>query len=405
MRWFLPLLVLPPVLALGLFFLMTDVRPSLSRPAMLGVGDMEKGKAVIDGLGLRRIRDGESRRLLVPEQDLDRGVNYLAARLAKGSADARIAGDRDRLVVRASLPLPGLPRFLNLELVLAPSGDKLVPAAMRLGALPIPAALSGNLLAFVLARSPYADELAAARAMLDSARLTGDGLELRFTWRGELVEKAVAAATGQGVDEQVLRAYRDHLARARARDFAILLGTAFDLAKRRGGDPVVENRAALTALAESALGSRLVSRRGVANPRQRTGIRLAGRQDFAQHFALSAFIAATGGAEVADLAGLYKELKDSRGGSGFSFTDLAADRAGTRLGELATRSPAQARRLQNRLAGSQDASAYFPSVADLPEFMNQAEFQRRFGGVGAPAYRRMMDEIEGRIDGLALYRD
>lgn len=403
MRGLLLLIFLPLALLLGLFFLATDGKPSLSRPAAIGMADLEKGKAVIDGLGLRRIRDGESRRLLIGQEDLDRGVNYLAARLAQGSASARIA--RDQLVLRASLPLRALPRHLNLELALAPGGNMLAPVHVRIGALRLPAALAGKLLAFVLARSPYSEEFAAARTMLDGARLTDAGLELRFTWRGEAVEKAVAGAAGGGVDDRTLQAYRDRLAQARSGDFGLLLGEAFALAKRRGGAPVVENRAALAALAETALGSRLLSRRGVVNPKRRTGIRLAGREDFAQHFALSAFIAASGGAEVSDLAGLYKELKDSRGGSGFSFTDLAADRAGTRLGELATRSPAQARKLQQRLAGGVDASAYFPGIRDLPEFMNEAEFQRRFGGVGAPAYERMLAEIDGRIGRLSLYRD
>ncbi len=27
-----------------------------------------------------------------------------------------------------------------------------------------------------------------------------------------------------------------------------------------------------------------------------------------------------------------------------------------------------------------------PEIADLPEYMPEAEFKRRFGGVGAPAY-------------------
>ena len=33
-----------------------------------------------------------------------------------------------------------------------------------------------------------------------------------------------------------------------------------------------------------------------------------------------------------DAIGVYKEVRDSRGGSGFSFNDMAANRAGTRFG-------------------------------------------------------------------------
>ena len=43
-----------------------------------------------------------------------------------------------------------------------------------------------------------------------------------------------------------------------------------------------------------------------------------------------------------------------------------------------------------------------PQVADLPESMSAQEFRQRFGGVGAPAYRQMMDNIEARLDGLSL---
>ena len=45
-----------------------------------------------------------------------------------------------------------------------------------------------------------------------------------------------------------------------------------------------------------------------------------------------------------------------------------------------------------------------PEVADLPEYMPEAEFKRRFGGVGAPPYQRMMQDIERRVAACPLYR-
>jgi len=36
--------------------------------------------------------------------------------------------------------------------------------------------------------------------------------------------------------------------------------------------------------------------------------------------------------------------------------------------------------------------------------MPEADFKRRFGGIGAPAYNKMMLEIERRIAACALYR-
>jgi uncharacterized protein YfiM (DUF2279 family) len=133
-------------------------------------------------------------------------------------------------------------------------------------------------------------------------------------------------------------------------------------------------------------------------------VTLNGRTDSPQHFTISAALAAHAGSPLADAIGLYKEVDDSRRGSGFSFNDLAADRAGTRFGELATRSPASARQLQQRAASGLREPDFMPHAADLPEYMPEAEFKRRFGGVGAPAYQGVMDDIERRVAACPLYR-
>jgi hypothetical protein len=131
-------------------------------------------------------------------------------------------------------------------------------------------------------------------------------------------------------------------------------------------------------------------------------VTLLGREDFTLHFLISAVIAAEAGTPLADAVGLWKELADARrGGSGFSFDDIAADRAGTRLGEVAVR---DAERLQARLAAGVVESDLMPPVADLPEFLPEAEFIARFGGIGAPAYQRMIEDIDARIAALALLR-
>jgi len=45
-----------------------------------------------------------------------------------------------------------------------------------------------------------------------------------------------------------------------------------------------------------------------------------------------------------------------------------------------------------------------PPAGDLPEMLSAAEFKRRFGGVGEPPYRSMMQTIERRLAALSLYR-
>ena len=178
------------------------------------------------------------------------------------------------------------------------------------------------------------------------------------------------------------------------------------LARERSaaGDAARENRAALIALTFYANGRSLATLTPAARdwpkPASRT-VTLAGRDDFPKHFLISATLAAESGSALADAVGLFKEVDDSRGGSGFSFNDIAADRAGTRFGELAVQSPA---RLQDAMAGGAKEGDFMPDVRDLPEFMPEAEFKRRFGGIGAPAYQKMMSDIEARIAARPLHR-
>jgi hypothetical protein len=404
------LFLLAALLLAGLAFLLalaTSPAPEIERTATLSLADLERGRLIVESLDLKHLKEGDERRLRFSQQDLALALNWLAGSLGRGGADVAIAAKS--LQVRASLRLYQLPRYLNIALVFRPQGDLLVPTDLRFGKVPLPAGFTGKLIGALLAISPAAQEYRVAREMLRKAALRPGHLELTLVWRGAALEKAMQAGgwNPTGVDGAALELYQERLAATPGKDFAAMLGAAFALAQERSrkGDPVAENRSALTALAEVAVGGRLFSTQAGRKPLRKGGARLAGRDDSAQHFALSAFISVMGGEGVADLAGLYKELRDTHGGSGFSFTDLAADKAGSRLGELATRSPDTARRVQKRLAGTRDARLFFPAVQDLPEFMNQSEFERRFGGVGQPAYIEQVREIEARIARLPLYRE
>jgi hypothetical protein len=94
---------------------------------------------------------------------------------------------------------------------------------------------------------------------------------------------------------------------------------------------------------------------------------------------------------------LLKELNDAQGGSGFSFGDMAANRAGIRLAQVATFNAASARAVQERLAGNVGIADVFPDVSDLPEDLPAAEFQARFGGAKGAEYQRMLAEIDRRL--------
>jgi hypothetical protein len=128
---------------------------------------------------------------------------------------------------------------------------------------------------------------------------------------------------------------------------------------------------------------------------------LGGRYDSAQHFVISAALAAWAGEPLAEAIGTYKELADARHGYGFSFADLAADRAGTAFGELlVARSP----RVAALLASEFSDADLLPPLDGLPEYLRQREFRQRFGGPGQPAYEQQSAEIERRLQSMPLYR-
>ena len=113
--------------------------------------------------------------------------------------------------------------------------------------------------------------------------------------------------------------------------------------------------------------------------------------------------ATTLGALGSDLAfsvsfGIARELLDAaKGGSGFSFADLAADRAGVQLAERALDDQEGARRVQSVLAAADGEVAFFPDIAGLPEGLSEREFEATYGNVEAEPYKAMVEEIDRRI--------
>jgi hypothetical protein len=127
------------------------------------------------------------------------------------------------------------------------------------------------------------------------------------------------------------------------------------------------------------------------------------RVDLAQHFIGSAAITASMNNQVAKAVGEEKELSDARNGSGFSFVDLAADKAGTRFGEMATSSPESARKLQKKLSEIKDYTDFMPDPSDLPEHMDDTEFKQRFDNVDSVTYQALSKQIDERIVATPIY--
>ena len=170
---------------------------------------------------------------------------------------------------------------------------------------------------------------------------------------------------------------------------------------------VQHNRAAIVALGIAIGHERLARFAGIDSKGECVraaislgkGATLRGREDWARHFCLSAALAVLENPLVSDIGGLLKEELDALArGSGFSFGDLAADRAGVRFAATATRSEADAKAMQARLQSGFAVDDFFPQAADLPENLTTEQFRARYGGVGSQRYRQVARDIEARLD-------
>jgi hypothetical protein len=128
---------------------------------------------------------------------------------------------------------------------------------------------------------------------------------------------------------------------------------------------------------------------------------LHGRHDLAQHFAVSAALTAAAGPQAAENAGIMKEMLDSRGGSGFSFADLAADFAGIAFARLLLDKPSRLADIEKTFR----IGDYSIPPRGLTEGLTAAEFAKKYGSIKDDRYLRLQADIRKRIDALPGYHN
>lgn len=381
--------------------------------------DIERIKTLAYANDPRSLRHGEIRTLTVSERDLNIALRSFMP--LKDRQRARVSLEDGRGTIYYTLETPGNPlgNYFNLSLALRNHGEQLNPEWLGTSTFRIP----GWVLAPVITLLEYlfeqrVEEYREARAALQSVSVRNGELAVTYRWDAELMEQIESrgrrAFLPPADRERALVYYRELSALSRrmggSESLSRLLGTLFQTAARRsvGGEAAAENRALLlvvgTVLNRSAI-SRLVGGDAADLGPGHYYVRwtLAGRNDLAQHFAISAAIAVAGGSVLADAIGAYKELDDSRGGSGFSFVDLLADRAGVELAEAATGSAAVD--LQRAMASDAlEESDFMPRLADLPEGLMELEFRQRYSDLDDARYGYVKREIDTRIAALPLHR-
>lgn len=400
--------------AVLLAWLALNDRPLVRRDSAMTAADVARVRDVLGAADPRKHpQEGEAVRTFHADgRDLDLILHDASRRLLHGAGRVVLADQSARIQLSVQWPRSPVGQWLNVEADVRQTAGLPVLERLQIGRVPVPPGLARWMLVQAIAHYEATEQVQTVVGMVQRVTLQPTEIVLDYVWRPDGLRTVMLPVA----DQQRLRSYVERLPALLGKGrgpvpLASLLPPMFELARVRtaavgGGDEVAaqENRSALIALALYATGqspARFVPEARRWNLPVPRPVLVRGREDFAMHFLVSAVLAAEGGGRLADAIGLYKEISDSRGGSGFSFNDIAADRAGTRFGQIAANDP---KRLQTELSKGVTDEDFMPGVADLPEFLNEAEFKATYGGVGSPAYERMKAEIERRVASRPLLR-
>ena len=407
------------VLSLLLFFavavvlaLSVEPEPLVAREVRLSPGQVRQVRDLAALHDPRKLKNGQLGRVVMRQADLLMVMNYLAGVFGRGGAEIQLGAGVAQ--VRATLTLPPNPigRYVNVEATLHEGNGLPRLDPFRIGRVPVPPTVTRFLLTAALDARYRSTGSVRNSEVIQAVSFSPDRMTLSYRWNDEVVTavRDVWLPAAQRERFEIYNAELAALTRAAPATMPLseLLHGLFGLARERsvGGDWVPENQAVTAVLSlyvtRGSVTALVPEARGWSRPARRT-ITLAGRRDLAQHFLVSAALAAHGGDVLAYALGELKELDDASGGSGFSFRDLGADKAGTALG-LALVQPESAERVQQRLARVLDERDFMPTVSDLEENMQVKQFAERYGSVDDARYREVVMRIDDRIAALPLYR-
>ncbi len=419
------LLLLAVCTAAALFLYALEDEPLVGRSDPADYATVADGKAFLKRIKWQVESAGEQGTTLeVSEAELDHLAQIGSHTFKWLDADFDIAGSAISARVSVQLPANPFGEYLNLGAQMRPSSEGIGIDRLSMGSLsysgywllPMAAQLADLVLrdrqASLLLEGVSAIQIEGDSALLSVLPPPDAKAHLK-----QAVRTLQAYRLPAGEAERV-RHYYDVLAsegagnNGRSQSLSEYLTPLMAAAKARSvsGSAVAENRAAIWALSiyfsnggfEMLIGKLVSSERELV--RSPYPVTLAGRQDLMAHFISSAAIALASQQGISIAAGEFKELLDSGdGGSGFSFVDLAADRAGIQFVSLATADDAEAQQLQEQLQANPGESSFFPDITGLVEGLSDDQFRQQYDGMESERYRLQVELIDQRIARALIY--
>jgi hypothetical protein len=422
---FIILIVIPG----SLVFLALEREPVVTSVQTVNTDDAVRARALIKKVIRDLLNSGDQPLTISATEDDLNGIFALTHRsVSRIAGYVRISPKLVEMLATIKVPHNPVGDYINVSFNIAPSDSGLRIDRTLLGRISIPGSIARYIIAFILDLTLGHNQGGYFLDSIDSVALTETSINVHMRQIPDLKQRVQemkkrlkyvrdeVAIMGKPETVRVYYAKLIELSENVPTDKPVSLtrfiSPLFKLARDRGGNPVDENRAAIVALAiyfghwrvEQMIGNVRTDEMKL-HRRQTENVVLAGRVDLRQHFIISAVLAIASERGITHAIGEYKELLDARhGGSGFSFVDLTADRAGVRFAETATNSSTAAR-MQHLLGDNQHEGQFFPNIKGLPERLSKEVFERYFGNVKSDTYISLVHDIDTCIGQLPAYSD
>jgi hypothetical protein len=346
------------------------------------------------------------------QKDLNIALSYVLDHFVENTSMVAIVNDRILFQIAIFVPANPWGRYLDLHFVLRQNPDGISIKSLKIGEISIPDPAANRLIPFIVQHTALNDYWLAASKYIKDIHITPQTLEVSYL--GSIVDTAKQLVINKHRDYPNLYLYQQQINDiVKQHDvtwrlsLSDLMQPLFLSALHRSteADAIRENRSVIIAVASYVYKNDMRRFLPIGLVYSKEYLVFAYKRiDIPQHFIASALLTAVDSSMLSTQLGIDKEIGDAQHGSGFSFVDLSADRAGIRFGQQAVASAQQARKLQETMAEIKDYSAFLPDIEGLPEHMDAETFKQNFIGIDSPAYKDMIKLIDSRIAALPVYQ-
>lgn len=385
-----------------------DNSPLLKTHQGLNRDDIQRAKQI---LYIQPEERNELKTITLSLKDINIAVSYLLNHFVENTVQIHVGKDVVFAQIAVFVPKTIWGRYLDFSFKLRQTDNRIQIKSLKIGEISIPDPVANYLIPIIIQATPLKNYWHLGENYIRDIRFTEAGLQV--TYLGTIVDAAKQLAIQKHREYPNLHLYQQQINEIVSQhdpawrlSLTDLLQPLFLSAYQRSSEDtaIQENRAVIIAVGSYIYKQEL--RRflplGLVYSKEYQVFAYK-RIDIPQHFIASALLAMVDASLLGEQLGVDKELGDAEQGSGFSFIDLTADRAGTRFGQMAIASPKQARELQRIMSEANDYTTIIPSIQGLPEHMDEPAFKTRFGDTNSQLYRNMIAEIDERINALPLY--